>query len=139
MLAGQGSNQQISFPIRVFVTLYKQHPACGYRWFPEMNRLLHSFFFCQIRDNIAVIIDTIGNYRPTVILALFKNIQFIASLWAMLYFVENIIFPVVCKPLGVPVSVRPNRLLGAWRVYKWIIFRDTTVIVQTKNFSMIHL
>ena len=102
-----------------------------------MNRLFGSFHFGLIRYGGPAVIDTIGHQRPAIICAFFDNIDLVPTPWAVLMYPDLPGLRMPGHPLWIPVAIGKNGRPGAGAVYKRVVRRDPSVVVQAVYFSAV--
>ena len=86
-----------------------------------MYWLLHAFHFSLVRNGGAAIVDAISNYRPSVILALFNNIDFVATLWPVFVIPDFTGHRVFYQTLGISMSIAIYGCFCPFGIYKRIV------------------
>src|SRR5690606_25356695 len=132
---GERAGKKVALPLGKLVSRVEQQAASGDRWGPVVDRLLQAFFFGQVGDDGAAIINAVGNDWPPVILAFFDDVDLVASPRAVLGGVDDVVGLVVYHALHVSVAKRPDASLGSRGIDKGIVLGNASVIMQAVHLA----
>src|SRR5690606_35981473 len=96
---------------------------------------LQTFLFGFIRNDRAVVIYPVSNQRPSVISSLLDLIQLIATPRTVFDIPECFRVAIIDKSLRIPVAITPDLRTRAFRINKGVIFRNSTVVVETHDLA----
>ena len=127
------TDQQITLPGFKYVAFVERHAAGRNRRIPVQHGLFHAFLMGFVRDDIAVVIDTIGDHWPAIVVAGFDQVNLVSPFGPVLHCPDLTGIRVNSQALNIAVAIAVY--LGCFAVGKWVVFRHTTVFFYTHNLA----
>src|SRR5688572_11405521 len=134
--AAQPADEQTALPCRECVPRVEQHAARRDVRIPVVDRLLHAGLHLFVAgDASALIFDTVGDRRPAVVPALFRDVQFVAPIGAVLDFPQLTSGRVQRRRLDVAVTERPDLGSHALLADERVVLGDRAVGIQPDDLA----
>src|SRR5262249_38514767 len=119
------------------VARIKENSGDTDRRHPEEARRLHALSYRRFADNLAGIFASVTDNRPSIVGAGLDDIDFVSTHRAVLAGPDFTSVGVNRHSLRIAVSVGINLRLGTRPLDEGIIGRDTPVVVEANNLSVV--
>src|SRR5690606_24288586 len=125
----QTGDQHIAFPLRELVAGVEGETRGGQRGHPFVHRLFHALFVGTYAagDLAAAVVFTVGDHRPTIILARLIQIDLVAALRTVLTGPQLVGDRVQSRALHIAVADGPDFRQGAGGVHEGVVLGHAAV------------
>src|SRR5690606_31859410 len=102
-----------------------------------VKRLLHPYPGSVVGQNGSIVVDAETHQRPSVIESFFYDVQFIPTLWTVFVFPDNAGRLLVVQSLRIAMTITPDTWHSTSSLYKRIISRNSSVVVNTVSLTTV--
>jgi hypothetical protein len=90
----------------------------------------------MVGDRCGIVIHSIRNHRPTVIVALLNDVEFVPTAWTMLGLPHLASDRAEREALWIAMAVTPDAGNRAWLVAKRVVFRNAAIVLYAVYLSV---